>query len=95
MATQQGGTDELLHCFLLNARSLVNKLPDLHYLLYNCDANNLSPDVIFVTESWLNETISDGMLDPENKFTVIRQDRFGLRGGGFVPLLNAQLVQLE
>ena len=91
--TRQGGTDKLLHCVLLNARSLVNKLPDLHDLLYTCDGNNLSPDVFFVTESWLSETISDGMLDPENKFAIIRQDRIGLRGGGFVPLSNVRSVR--
>ena len=38
-------------------------------------------DVIFVNETWLNDTISNkGILDPE--FTIYRKDRKDRRGGG-------------
>ena len=37
---------------------------------------------MFVTESWLNAEVSDGLLDPLNKFRVFRTDRIDLSGGG-------------
>ena len=69
----------LLNCRLINARSLVNKIPELHCLLYNC---SLKIDVLFVTESWLNNSVSDGILDPRNHYSIYRHDRPNLRGGG-------------
>ena len=68
----------LLHCCLINARSLVNKLSELHYVLYS-DAQF---DCLLVTESWLTDDITDGMLDPEFKYHVLRCDRGTNRGGG-------------
>jgi len=43
---------------LLNARSLKNKLTDLHDVL-----NSNKPSVVFVTESWLDDSITDDMID--------------------------------
>ena len=56
--------------YLFNARSIVNKICELHYLLYN---NNV--DICFITESWLHDGIHTGLLDPESRFTVLRKDR--------------------
>ena len=57
-------------CYLFNAQSIVNKLSELQYLLYvdNCEC-------LFITESWLHTDISNGLIDPNGQFTVIRKDR--------------------
>ena len=64
-------------CLLCNARSLKNKLTDLHNLLYSTNYG-----CIFITESWLNSTISDGLLDPQNRYNIFRRDRKDGNGGG-------------
>ena len=65
------------NCCLLNARSVVNKLPELHYLLYFSNYN-----IILITESWLHAGITNGLLDSDNKFTVMRCDRPSTTCGG-------------
>lgn len=54
-------------------------------------------DMCFVTESWLNGAVSDGMLDPHNKFTIYRLDRLNHRGGGVCVFANRNLnvAQIE
>ena len=51
-------------------RSLKNKFTDLHAFLYSN-----SPDVVFVTESWLGDSVSDGVIDPSVLYSVYRHDR--------------------
>ena len=68
---------KLLSGNLFNARSVKNKLPDLYQFIYN----NTSTKLFLITESWLNSTISDSMVDPLNRFTVYRRDRPGRTGG--------------
>ena len=51
----------------------------MHYALYHDDA-----DVISISETWLNATVSNGMLDPECLFNIFRLDRQALSGGGGV-----------
>jgi len=36
----------------------------------------------FITETWLHDGISSGMLDPKCEFTVLRKDRTMSKGGG-------------
>ena len=68
---------------LLNARSLKNKLTDLHaFLLSNV------PDVVFITESWLDSSITDGVIDPSGLYSVYRHDRFHKVGGGVLSLVT-------
>ena len=78
----QSGTDQL-HCYLMNARSLNNKLPELHHLLYSS-----SPSLVLVSESWLSFA-PNSLLDPSNLYTVLRCDRSNdVTGGGicaFIP----------
>ena len=69
---------------MFNARSLVNKLPDLHYLLYS----ETEFDCILITESWLTDGITDSMLDPELRYHVLRHDRQDGRGGGVCALVK-------
>ena len=53
---------------IFNARSIVNKLNDLHYFLYNTGT-----DLCFITETWLHNGISSGVLDPKCEFTVLQK----------------------
>jgi len=36
----------------------------------------------FVTESWLSPNISNGLLDPRSKFTIMQNDRSSGKDGG-------------
>lgn len=74
----QISSQRTFHCLLFNSRSLLNKLPELHNILYS--SNNI--DCICITESWLHGEIPDSLLDPKSMYTVMRCDRVGIRGGG-------------
>ena len=77
-----------LLCFYFNARSLKSKLTDLHDILYN-----VKYDVIRVSETWINSLlISDGGLDPKNRYKIYRKDRkIGKSGGGVCIFVNNNL----
>ena len=66
-----------------NARSIKNKLPDLHKSIYGHN----SAHIFCITESWLNDSVTDSMLDPKGCYTVYRFDRLKI-GGGVVVLIN-------
>ena len=70
---------KLLYCYVINARSLKNKLSDLHHFLYSTRA-----DCVCITESWLSNEITDGLLDPNGEYSIFRKDRVGASGGGGV-----------
>ena len=76
-----------MKCLLLNARSIVNKLPELHNVMYVEDF-----DLILITETWLHEGISSGVLDPPSAFNIIRQDRTGSKHGGGVCAMIKKMV---
>ena len=78
------------NCCILNARSIVNKLPELHYLLYN---NNYS--VICITETWLHSEITGGLLDPLSIYHTIRKDRVGSHHGGVAVLIKRLMCFAE
>ena len=73
----------IMQCYLFNARSLLNKLPELHYVLYS---GNI--DFVCVTESWLTEDITDGLLDPRCMYTVVKCNRSHSKGGGVCVLIK-------
>ena len=64
---------------LLNARSIENKLHDIHFLL-----NVTRPDVICVAENWLNQSVSDNLLISNHSYGVLRKDREVSKVGGGV-----------
>jgi len=70
-------------CYLLNAQSIVNKIDELHHYLYNetCDC-------VFITETWLSSYVTNGLLDPYHRFTILRRDRTASRGGGVCAFVN-------
>lgn len=77
-----------MRCFLFNARSIKNKLPDLH-----CFLSTQHPDIVVITETWLNSDINDSCIVGDCPFTVFRADRVSVsnehkRGGGVCVLLN-------
>jgi hypothetical protein len=85
----------LLNCILFNARSLKNKLPDLHFFLYN---ETINYDVLCITETWLTNSVTDAMLDPKGLYTIYRYDRpEGRTGGGVCVLVKAchSVVQID
>ena len=68
---------KLLNCKYFNARSLKSKLNDLHNVLYSFSFN-----IICISETWLNDKITDGLLDPKSRFNIFRCDRTACLGGG-------------
>jgi len=76
-------------CVLLNAQSLGNKLTELHYLLYS-----FKYQLTLITESWLDINLTNVLLDPENKYYIIRKDR-SRNGGGVCAMVDKKLTVLE
>ena len=77
---------------MFNARSIRNKLCELHYELYNY---NSPTDCCIITESWLTNDFPNGLLDPDNKFDIYRCDRVGSRGGGVCVLISKQFKSVQ
>ena len=65
---------------------MVNKLCELQYILYE-----VQPYILFVTESWLNENVPTGCLDPNPCYHVMRCDRKTGRGGGVCIFVHRSL----
>ncbi len=69
-----------------NARSVLPKLSELASV-----AAQSSPDVIAVTETWLNPSVPDGALLLPNYSTIVRDDRTERRGGGVMLFIRDDL----
>ena len=91
-------------CCTFNAQSIVNKLCEFHHILYQGKFVifiTVIFIVVFITESWLHEGISSGLLDPESQYYVIRNDRASVqngtrgRGGGVCALISRTLTIAE
>ena len=76
-----------LHCYLLNARSIVNKLSNLQALL-----STFNIDIIAITETHLSQDILDSEVCPQG-YTVFRKDRN--RAGGGVMFIVKDAVQAK
>jgi len=76
-------------CALFNARNLSNKLPDFHELL----SRNYS--MVFVTESWLRNSIVDGHIDNTDQYYIYRKDRSDCLGGGVLTLTSKSYCSYE
>ena len=53
---------------------------------------NEKPDLVLITESWLNNTVSDSMIAPTDKFYIIRQDRINRHGGGVCAIVDRKFT---
>ena len=69
-----------------NARSIRNKLTDLEIIL-----NTGTYDLVFITETWLNETNPDSTITDSQNFGIIRNDR-STHGGGVAVIYNAKFA---
>jgi len=76
-------------CALFNARSLKNKLPDFHELIRR------DYSMVFVTESWLRNSIVDGHIDNTSQFHIYRKDRSDRLGGGILALVSKSYCSYE
>ena len=61
---------------MLNARSLVPKFDELCVVVAK-----LKPDIVLVTETWLNDHVEDNFLSLPH-YNIFRHDRQYRRGGG-------------
>lgn len=68
-----------------NVRSICNKLDQLQILL-----NSSSPDVLCLTETWLNDKITDGLVVRNSKYNIFRCDRKDTVGGGVALLVRTE-----
>ena len=75
----------MLNVQLCNSRSACNKFSEIsdHLSSYNID-------LFFVTESWLNNSVTDGMVCPSG-YNILRCDRCVSRGGGVFILYKSHL----
>jgi len=71
---------------MFNARSIANKISELHELLYSS-----SYDIYFVTETWLHKGICTDLLDPNGQYIVLRNDHTISRGGGVCAFIRNAL----
>jgi len=68
--------------FYCNVRSLRNRLIDLHAVLYGNHFN-----IITLTETWLSDEVTDGLLDPKSLFAIFKRDRDCLHPSGGVCIM--------
>lgn len=79
-----------MNCIVYNARSVSANLTEFHHLLYSGEY-----DVILITESWLHEGDTDGLLDPGGMYNIVRRDRVSGRGGGVCAVIKRELQFIE
>ena len=65
-----------LKCYMTNMRSLANKIVELHHFF-----DSVNPDVLIITESWLDSSIPDSLLVADYNYHIFRKDRLS-RGDG-------------
>ena len=78
-----------LTVFISNCRSLVNKKAELINLLDSTKA-----DIAICTETWLNSSISDSELYPDN-YSLFRNDRTDRHGGGVAILTSNKFIAFQ
>lgn len=83
-------TDCIINCHLFNAQSVVNKLTELQHVMYN----NSTCGCLFITETWLSSYITDGQIDPQNKYNIMRKDRPCGKGGGVCAIVDKRIPTL-
>lgn len=81
------GNPSNLLCTLFNARSITSKLHLLHSFLAI-----RNPDIVFITETWLNSKILNSELVGGHPYNVVRSDRSGHKGVGVCCLVKHGLL---
>jgi Reverse transcriptase (RNA-dependent DNA polymerase)/Endonuclease-reverse transcriptase len=87
--TRMSCVKKSLTYLLLNCQSLKNKVIPFQTLL-----ETHQPDIVFGTESWLDESIPNSFCFPDN-YEVFRRDRKGLGGGVFICIHNSLHASLH
>ena len=88
-----GSIQQTLNIVYLNAKSLISKINDLEVLV-----NEQNPDIILITETWLNRDISNSILQLEGYFieSTLRCDRTdttnGIGGGLLVYVKHGNTI---
>ena len=67
----------------LNARSILPKIEELTLLVAKAQ-----PSLVFITETWLDDSVPSTMLSLPEHSSCIRRDRLGRRGGGVLLLVR-------
>jgi hypothetical protein len=75
-----------LKCVTMNLRSILNKLNLFHQFL-----SIYKPDLIFISESWLNQSILNSVITHTHGYAVIRNDRKLQSYGGALLLIKNNL----
>ena len=81
-----------IKCLYINARSIMNKLNE-----FGVTVEELGPDVIGVTESWVTDQVLDSEL-AIGGYVLFRADRQGgdaARGGGVLLYVKESLQPVE
>jgi ribonuclease P/MRP protein subunit RPP40 len=81
----------ILKCVSFNARSLKNKLNDLHFVLYG---DTCAFDIVCISETWLSKSVSNAMLDPQNLYNIFRLDRKTTTNGGGVCIFTKRYLNV-
>jgi len=74
--------DKQARCFLINARSICNKIEKLNFIIYQ-----FNPLFIFITEGRLSDDFNNSLIVSDKNYKIIRNDRNGKRGGGVCALI--------
>ena len=86
----KGNERTVPNLMLSNARSLTNKVNELEVLKESYRA-----DLIFVTETWLADTVPDEIVNVSG-LNIVRRDRLCGRGGGVAIYVNHDIpLKLE
>ncbi len=84
---KQGMKAGKLSCLLVNCRSVKGKVADIQALI-----EEVKPDMVCGTESWLNSEIGSSEIFPSN-YLVFRKDRItDTSGGGVFQAIRQELV---
>lgn len=73
----------------LNAQSILTKIDELRLLM-----NDTLPDVLCISESWLNQKIPDEFIGIQDYLAIRLDRRTGKRGGGLITLMKIYLKVL-
>ena len=73
----------------INTRSIFSKFDEFKLII-----NELKPDIICMTETWLNSTVTDKEIELTN-YCLYRKDRQIGRGGGIAVFINKSRLQSE
>jgi exonuclease III len=85
-------TKEELSCYFLNARS-IKKISDRTHKLREFKELLIitNPDILGVSETWLNNNLEDTDIASKEDYTIHRKDRTNKRGGGVMLMVKANI----